>query len=185
MSLAQRQNTWQRGGGGRGGSRGGGNRGPPGGGNRGGFDRDNQSRGGDSGGFNRDDDRGGRGSQGKVIYSIVIKHEGILFYLKIEFFMIAGGGNRNQREGDWTCSGCNNTNFAWRNECNRCKEPKSGGGSSNSNNGSSGYRSGQNQGRSGPPNQRSGGGGGGGDFNRRDQGPMRGGDRPNGRNRPY
>lgn len=37
------------------------------------------------------------------------------------------GGNRS-REGDWTCGSCNNTNFAWRNECNRCKEPKSGGG---------------------------------------------------------
>lgn len=90
-----------------------------------------------------------------------------------------GGGGRNQRDGDWTCSSCNNTNFAWRNECNRCKEPKAGGG-----------------GGGGPPSDGNGGGNfrsGGGNpnfknqnFNRRDQGPMRsGGDRGNDRNRPY
>lgn len=46
----------------------------------------------------------------------------------------AGSGserdNRTQvREGDWRCPNdeCNNNNFAWRNECNRCKAPKPGG----------------------------------------------------------
>lgn len=40
-------------------------------------------------------------------------------------------GNIPQRDGDWTCSGCTNKNFAWRKECNRyvqnieivCNEP--------------------------------------------------------------
>jgi hypothetical protein len=29
-----------------------------------------------------------------------------------------------EREGDWTCSKCKNLNFAFRQECNRCKLPK-------------------------------------------------------------
>ena len=29
-----------------------------------------------------------------------------------------------EREGDWICSQCKNLNFAFRNECNRCKMPK-------------------------------------------------------------
>ncbi|XP_062875078.1 RNA-binding protein FUS isoform X2 [Trichomycterus rosablanca] len=39
-----------------------------------------------------------------------------------------GGGQ--QRDGDWKCSNpsCENINFAWRNECNQCKAPKSEGG---------------------------------------------------------
>ena len=36
-----------------------------------------------------------------------------------------GGG---QKDGDWTCNECNNSNFARRTECNRCKAPKPGGG---------------------------------------------------------
>lgn len=90
----------------------------------------------------------------------------------------SGSGGGQSREGDWICSGCSNKNFAWRNECNRCKEPKADDG------GSSGSR--------GPPR-----GGGGGGFNRDRPsrgfsrgGPMRGsggGDRSSGgnRQRPY
>ena len=29
-----------------------------------------------------------------------------------------------EREGDWICKNCKNLNFAFRNECNRCKMPK-------------------------------------------------------------
>jgi len=42
-----------------------------------------------------------------------------------------GGGGRGRgdaRDGDWTCASCNNSNFARRNECNRCGESRSGGG---------------------------------------------------------
>ena len=31
---------------------------------------------------------------------------------------------RDSRPGDWPCNGCGNTNFAWRDACNRCKAPK-------------------------------------------------------------
>ena len=37
-------------------------------------------------------------------------------------------GNRNDGSGDWDCPKCNNSNFARRTECNRCGEPRSGGG---------------------------------------------------------
>ena len=30
----------------------------------------------------------------------------------------------NERSGDWICQNCRNLNFAFRNECNRCKLPK-------------------------------------------------------------
>ena len=29
-----------------------------------------------------------------------------------------------ERTGDWICKNCKNLNFAFRNECNRCKMPK-------------------------------------------------------------
>ena len=29
-----------------------------------------------------------------------------------------------ERQGDWICKLCKNLNFAFRNECNRCKVPK-------------------------------------------------------------
>lgn len=37
-----------------------------------------------------------------------------------------GGNDRSVREGDWLCPNdeCNNNNFAWRTECNRCKTEK-------------------------------------------------------------
>lgn len=31
-------------------------------------------------------------------------------------------------DNDWTCSSCKNVNFSFRNECNRCGVPRSGGG---------------------------------------------------------
>jgi len=35
-----------------------------------------------------------------------------------------GGGHVADRDGDWHCGSCQNTNFARRTECNRCKEPR-------------------------------------------------------------
>lgn len=35
------------------------------------------------------------------------------------------GGPKQQREGDWTCAKCTNTNFAFRNRCNKCQTPRS------------------------------------------------------------
>ena len=37
-------------------------------------------------------------------------------------------GRDNFQDGDWYCPKCNNSNFARRTECNRCGEPRSGGG---------------------------------------------------------
>ncbi|KAI7688059.1 RNA-binding protein EWS [Sarcoptes scabiei] len=38
------------------------------------------------------------------------------------------GGGRGDggfiRQGDWRCPGCNNNNFSWRDQCNRCKAPR-------------------------------------------------------------
>merc|ERR1719325_362339 len=74
---------------------------PPGGmgGRGGGFG----GRGGDRGGFGggRGGDRGGGGSMG-------------------------GAGPGNARPGDWQCAipSCGNTNFAWRQECNKCQKSK-------------------------------------------------------------
>ncbi|KIH60268.1 hypothetical protein ANCDUO_09486 [Ancylostoma duodenale] len=41
-----------------------------------------------------------------------------------------GGGNANmeQRSNDWPCESCGNNNFAFRQACNQCGAPKSGGG---------------------------------------------------------
>ena len=35
-----------------------------------------------------------------------------------------GGGNNTFTDNDWTCNKCNNVNFSFRKECNRCGEPK-------------------------------------------------------------
>lgn len=168
VSLAQRQNNWQKSGGF--GNRGGPNKSREGGGSR--FDNNGPPR--------NDDRRQGGGNQ-------------------------SGGGGRG-REGDWTCQSCNNTNFAWRNECNRCKEPKSGesgtppasgGYSSGDRRGNSGSGGGYNRGSSSGSGDRrnndrrdfgnrgsSGGGSNGNNYGRRD-GAMRNNDRGGDRNRPY
>ncbi|MFH4976900.1 hypothetical protein AB6A40_003609 [Gnathostoma spinigerum] len=91
------------------GGRGGFEGGPPRGdfGSRGGFrGRGGSDRGGpDRGG--RFGDRGGRGrGRGGV----------------------RTGGNLEVRPNDWTCGSCGNTNFGFRQECNRCHTPRSGGG---------------------------------------------------------
>ena len=40
-----------------------------------------------------------------------------------------GGDRRGSKNGgDWTCPKCQNSNFAFRTECNRCSAPRSGGG---------------------------------------------------------
>ncbi|MBT7987680.1 MAG: hypothetical protein HN689_05500 [Euryarchaeota archaeon] len=43
--------------------------------------------------------------------------------------------NRSERktftDNDWECKKCNNSNFSFRTECNRCGEPKPGGGGNN------------------------------------------------------
>lgn len=157
VSIAQRTNRRPMDGGGRGGpGRGSWGRGGGGerGGGRGGF-------GGDRGGYGSD--MGGRGGGG------------------------GGGGadrgNLQEREGDWICTSCSNKNFAWRNECNRCKEAKAGGGGGGGGGGGrgggggyggdrGGDRGGYGGGRGGRGGGRGGGGGYGGD---RDSGPMRGG----------
>ena len=38
-----------------------------------------------------------------------------------------GGGGRNSKPGDWKCSSCDFSNFASRNECKNCNEPKPAG----------------------------------------------------------
>ncbi|XP_046801985.1 RNA-binding protein cabeza isoform X2 [Lucilia cuprina] len=159
VSLAQRPNNWSKGAGGVGGSggRGGGGRGGRGGGpggdrgDRPRFDRgsggDYDSGRGDRGG----DDRGGRPRMGGSGGG-------------------GPGGNNNvaPREGDWKCSSCNNTNFAWRNECNRCKTPKSGdeGGSGGGRGGGGGNYGGGGGDRGGYNRDSRGGGGGFGGGNR-------------------
>ncbi|MAF93234.1 hypothetical protein CMO85_01050 [Candidatus Woesearchaeota archaeon] len=59
-------------------------------------------------------------------------------------------GGRQQRgtfnNNDWTCPKCNNSNFSFRNVCNRCEEPRPGGGGGggrrdNNRGSSSGYQS--------------------------------------------
>ncbi|MAD55263.1 MAG: hypothetical protein CL972_01370 [Euryarchaeota archaeon] len=76
---------------------------------------------------------------------------------------------RSQRgtfnDNDWTCPQCNNSNFSFRNVCNRCEAPRPGGG------GGGGQRSGGRSSYSGQRNDRRQGGG-----YRNDRGD-RGGDR--------
>lgn len=57
-----------------------------------------------------------------------------------------GGGGFGGRDGDWKCGNpsCGNTNFSWRQQCNRCGEDKPSGAGG---------------GGGGPPGGRGGGGG--------------------------
>ncbi|KAJ3018162.1 hypothetical protein HKX48_003074 [Thoreauomyces humboldtii] len=60
----------------------------------------------------------------------------------------SGGPPRDSgKEGDWPCT-CGNTNFAWRDSCNRCQAPKPGGGGGG---GSAGGPPPSGGGRGGPP----------------------------------
>uniref|UniRef100_A0A182QDE4 RanBP2-type domain-containing protein n=1 Tax=Anopheles farauti TaxID=69004 RepID=A0A182QDE4_9DIPT len=192
VTLAQRFSNWQNKGGNRGGFNKGGGGGYGGGGGGG-------RMGGGGGGYNRDDrddnrsrpppgamgggGRGGFGGGG------------------------GGGGSGGQdREGDWNCGECNNKNFAWRNECNRCKAPKGDGAGSgsdgggrggyggNRNGGGAGGRGGGDRGSFGGGRGGRDGGYGGGGRGGRDSsggyggGAMRGNDRNNRndqRQRPY
>ncbi|XP_061437561.1 RNA-binding protein FUS [Lethenteron reissneri] len=74
-----------------------------------------------------------------------------------------GGPNGGQRAGDWDCPNpsCGNQNFAWRNECNKCKAPRPDGGSSPG--GGDGFRGGRGGGFRGRGGGMDRGGRGGGD----------------------
>ncbi|MBL6884396.1 MAG: hypothetical protein ISR21_01720 [Candidatus Poseidoniaceae archaeon] len=65
--------------------------------------RNDRSRGGDRG-YQSRDRQGGRFERG------------------------GGGGNEDRRDGDWDCSKCQNSNFAFRTECNQCGASRGGGG---------------------------------------------------------
>lgn len=39
-----------------------------------------------------------------------------------------GGGRETFNDNDWTCPECKNSNFSFRQECNRCEAPRPGGG---------------------------------------------------------
>ena len=114
---------------------------------------------------------------------------------------MGGAGPGNSRPGDWQCQeeACGNTNFAWRQECNKCHAPKAedgAGGGGHARGGYGGDRGGGRGGYGGGFADRGGRGGGFSDrggpprggFGGRGGGPMRGrggggpgGDRP----RPY
>ncbi|VDN30149.1 unnamed protein product [Gongylonema pulchrum] len=125
LSFAKYKSENTRGGGGRGG-RGGGFGGDRGG--RGGFDRGGRGPpfgdrdrggpfgGGRGGGFG-DRGRGGRGGFGgpRDDFGRDGRPSGT-------------GANTEPRPNDWTCDGCGNTNFGFRQECNRCHAPRPGGG---------------------------------------------------------
>ena len=75
-------------------------------------DRDNRGERGDRGG--RDDNRGDRGGRDNRGGRENRDNR---------------GGNSNHQNRDWDCPKCNNSNFSFRTECNRCGEQKGRGGS--------------------------------------------------------
>ncbi|RJU92285.1 MAG: hypothetical protein DWC03_07080 [Candidatus Poseidoniales archaeon] len=94
----------------------------PGGG--GGQRRERYDRGGRDNRERRDDNRGFRNDRGRRDDNRGFRND-------------RGGrdnrdGGRQQRgtfnDNDWTCPKCKNSNFAFRNVCNRCEEPRPGGG---------------------------------------------------------
>ena len=81
------------------------------------------------------------------------------------------GSGIPMKQGDWSCPKCQNHNFAWRDNCNRCEAPKPSGGGGDRRDNRGGDR-------------RGGGGGNRGGGDRRDNrgGDRRGGDRREGGN---
>ncbi len=75
------------------------------------------------------------------------------------------GSGTPMKQGDWSCPKCQNHNFAWRDNCNRCEAPKPSGG---------GHRGGGGRRDNRGGDRRGGGGGYRGGGDRRDN---RGGDR--------
>ncbi|MCH1537577.1 MAG: hypothetical protein L7S48_04145, partial [Candidatus Poseidonia sp.] len=93
-----------------------------------------------------------------------------------------GGGRETFNDNDWTCPECKNSNFSFRQECNRCEAPRPGGsgGRTNSRSSGGGYRdrnSGGSRGGGGYRDRNSGGsrdrGGGGGGYRDRNSGGNR------------
>ena len=92
------------------------------------------------------------------------------------------GSGIPMKQGDWSCPKCQNHNFAWRDNCNRCEAPKPSGGGRGGDRrdnrggdrrgGGGGYRGGDRRDNRG--GDRRGGGGGDRGGERRDN---RGGDR--------
>lgn len=98
--------------------------------------------------------------------TLYVKRPHILFKFTCNVYLLSGrgggGGGRDRegRDGDWKCPNpdCGNTNFAWRNQCNRCDEPKPEGASGGGNGGGSDRRDDSRE-RDGGRDRRGGGGG--------------------------
>ena len=94
--------------------------------NRRGNDRDNRFRGNDRNERRRNNDRGGR--RDSRYDSRPPRRDNRRDSRDRNY-------NRPERktftDNDWECKKCNNINFSFRTECNRCGEPKPGGGGNN------------------------------------------------------
>ena len=64
------------------------------------------------------------GAKQTVVWSLIISKEQNGFY--IDCISLSQTGSKS-RVGDWKCSdaACGNMNFAFRQECNKCKVPRS------------------------------------------------------------
>ena len=90
------------------------------------------------------------------------------------------GSGIPMKQGDWSCPKCQNHNFAWRDNCNRCEAPKPSGGGGDRRDNRGGDRRGGGGGYRGGGDRRDNRGG-----DRREGGPRRenqGGDRNDSRN---